>query len=239
MDFVVYYRVSTKRQGKSGLGLDSQRATVAAFLSRDDCVLAEFTDVLSGKNDNRVQLQSAIRLAKARKATLLIAKLDRFSRRVSFIASVMESGIKLAVAEMPNATDFQLHIFAALAQEERRLIGERTRSALQAAKQRGQVLGANGKKLADANRALADTFAGQVVLCFPENWQSMSLSAIARYLNMQGHRTRTGASFYPQTIRNIVSRLWTFDATAEQVGGTPMINDGSEAVSGPADFVPK
>lgn len=207
MDYVVYYRVSTKRQGKSGLGLDSQRAVVAAFLGLNDCVLAEFTDILSGKSDNRIQLQSAIRLAKARKATLLIAKLDRFSRRVSFIASVMESGIKLVVAEMPNATDFQLHIFAALAQEERRLIAERTRSALQAAKQRGQVLGANGKNLADANRALANTFASEVALYLPDNWKSMSLSAIARYLNLQGHRTRSGACFYPQTIKNIVSRL--------------------------------
>lgn len=207
MNYVVYYRVSTKRQGKSGLGLDSQRAVVAAFLTQNDCILAEFTDVLSGKNDNRIQLQSAIRLAKASKATLLIAKLDRFSRRVSFIASVMESGIKLTVAEMPNATDFQLHIFAALAQEERRLIAERTRSALQAAKQRGQILGANGKNLADANRALANTFAGEVAIYLPDNWKSMSLSAIARYLNSQGHRTRNGACFYPQTIKNIVSRL--------------------------------
>ena len=92
--------------------------------------------------------------------TMLIARLDRFSRRVSFIARIMDEGISLCCAEMPNASEFQLHIFAALAQEERRLISERTRAALAEAKKRGRRLGANGAKLALINKQQADGFAG-------------------------------------------------------------------------------
>jgi DNA invertase Pin-like site-specific DNA recombinase len=136
-NFIAYYRVSTKKQGKSGLGLDSQKEIVQNYLKDCDELIAEFTEIESGRKDSRVELSNAINLAKRNNATLLIAKLDRFSRRVSFIASMMESGIKFVVAELPSASDFQLHIHAAIAQEERRLISERTKTALDQAKKRG------------------------------------------------------------------------------------------------------
>lgn len=125
-------------------------------------LVAEFTDVQSGRDDSRCELQKAIHLAKREKAKIVIARLDRFSRRVSFIANILEQGIGLVCAEMPNATDFQLHIFAALAQEERRLISERTKAALAEAKRRGRILGANGRSLAAKNRKAPDDFASQL-----------------------------------------------------------------------------
>ena len=145
--YVAYFRVSTASQGRSGLGLAAQRTKVAEFLGIGDEVVAEYVEVQSGKSDTRNELWRAIAHAKKQSAKILIAKLDRFSRKVSFIAGIMEQGIGLVVAEMPHATDFQLHIFAALAQEERRLISERTRNALAEAKRRGVVLGQNGSVL--------------------------------------------------------------------------------------------
>lgn len=207
MDYVTYYRVSTRRQGKSGLGLEAQRTTIRAFLRPGDTVIGEFTDIVSGRDDHREQLNQAVILARKRAASLLIAKLDRFSRRVSFIAAMMEGGIKLTVAEMPNATDFQLHIFAALAQEERRVISERTRLALQAAKLRGRRLGQNGQSLATANRVAADEFALGTARHLPQDWEHRSLTELAAHLNAKGLRTRGGRQFYPQTVKNILARL--------------------------------
>jgi DNA invertase Pin-like site-specific DNA recombinase len=157
--FVAYYRVSTERQERSGLGLAAQNRKIDEFLAANDELVGEFCDVQSGRDDFRLELQRAIQLAKRENAKILIARLDRFSRRVSFIANILEQGIGLVCAEMPNATDFQLYIFAALAQEERRLISERTRAALAEAKRRGTILGANGKNLAAKNRKAADEFA--------------------------------------------------------------------------------
>ncbi|MGY4456666.1 recombinase family protein [Bradyrhizobium sp. LB13.1] len=145
--FVAYYRVSTERQGRSGLGLAAQHRKIIEFIAGAGTLIAEFCDIQSGKDDSRIELQRAIQLAKRENAKIAIARLDRFSRRVSFIASILEQGIGLVCAEMPNATDFQLHIFAALAQEERRLISERTKAALAEAKRRGKILGSNGKNI--------------------------------------------------------------------------------------------
>ncbi|MGJ5029509.1 recombinase family protein, partial [Bradyrhizobium sp. HKCCYLS2038] len=160
--YIAYYRVSTERQSKSGLGLAAQQRIIHEYVASAGCLIGEFRDVQSGKNDCRPQLRSAIQLAKRENANILIARLDRFSRRVSFIASILEQGIGLVCAEMPNATDFQLHIFAALAQEERRPISERTKTALAEAKRQGKILGSNGKNLAAQNRRAADEFASQL-----------------------------------------------------------------------------
>ncbi|MCZ4090623.1 recombinase family protein [Sinorhizobium psoraleae] len=195
MKFVAYYRVSTKRQGRSGLGLDAQRAAIEAFLTSGRELLAEFTDVTSGKRDERAELNKAIKLARSAGAKLLIAKLDRFSRRVSFIARMMESDVGLTIAEMPNATEFQLHIFAALAQEERRLISERTRKALAQAKTRGVQLGTYGRNLAERNKADANSFARKVFGSLPEGWQEMSYCSLANALNASGLKTRSGGNF--------------------------------------------
>jgi DNA invertase Pin-like site-specific DNA recombinase len=205
--FVAYYRVSTARQGRSGLGLAAQQRKVSEFLSTTDCLIAEFCEVQSGRDDSRAELQKALSLARRRSAKLIIARLDRFSRRVSFIASILEQGIGLVCAEMPNATDFQLHIFAALAQEERRLISERTKAALAEAKRRGKVLGTNGRKLAVKNRKAADEFAASLKTTLDAGLMGRSYSEIARHLNDAGFSTVTGRKFYPQTVKNYLMRI--------------------------------
>lgn len=207
MKYIGYYRVSTKKQSKSGLGLDAQREMVRQFAGNHGELGEEFVEVESGRNDQRSELAKAMVAAKKAGAALLIARLDRFSRRVSFIATMMEKGVPLVVAEMPNATDFQLHIFAALAQEERRLISERTKAALAQAKQRGVKLGQNGSVLAERNRAAADAFAIRVMSLLPEGWESAPYSRIADDLNARGIRTVTGRQFYPQTVKSLVARL--------------------------------
>jgi len=206
--YVAYFRVSTEKQGKSGLGLAAQHSLIERFLTDGDEVIAEFVEVQSGKNDERVELWKAINHAKRNDAKLLIAKLDRFSRKVSFIASIMEQGIGLVVAEMPNATDFQLHIFAALAQEERRLISERTRNALAEAKKRGVQLGKNGKVLAERNRKAADERAEELrPIIMPMVEQGLSLSEIARRLNDMEIQTIRGARFHAEQVRLILQRF--------------------------------
>jgi DNA invertase Pin-like site-specific DNA recombinase len=172
-------------------------------------LIGEFCEVKSGKDDSRIELQKAIQLAKRENAKIIIARLDRFSRRVSFIASLLEQGIGLVCAEMPNATDFQLHIFAALAQEERRLISERTKAALAEAKRRGKILGANGRNLAAKNRKAADEFASQLSGKLDAGLLQRSYSEIARHLNDAGIATVTGRRFYPQTVKNYLGRLTT------------------------------
>lgn len=163
VSYVAYYRVSTASQARSGLGLEAQRDSVRRFLADDNRLVGEFVEVQSGQRDSRTELAKALARARSERAAILIARLDRFSRRVSFISGVMERGVRLVVAELPNATEFQLHIFAALAQEERRLISERTKLALQAAKSRGARLGANGAALAAQHKADAAAFAEELM----------------------------------------------------------------------------
>jgi DNA invertase Pin-like site-specific DNA recombinase len=204
--FIAYFRVSTERQGKSGLGLAAQHRKISDFVAGAGTLIAEFCDVQSGRDDSRVELQRAIQLAKRQDAKIVIARLDRFSRRVSFIANILEQGIGLVCAEMPNATDFQLHIFAALAQEERRLISERTKAALAEAKRRGKILGANGRNLAAKNRTAADVFASELRAKLDPDLLRRSYSEIARRLNDAGITTVTGRRFYPQTVKNYLLR---------------------------------
>jgi DNA invertase Pin-like site-specific DNA recombinase len=207
MKYVGYYRVSTKKKERSGLGLEAQQQMVRQFAEANGSLVAEFVEVESGRNDQRSELAKAMIASKKAGASLLIARLDRFSRRVSFIATMMEKGVQLVVAEMPYATDFQLHIFAALAQEERRLISERTKAALAQAKRRGTVLGKNGSALAAANKARAMVFASAIRNMLPDSWQSMSYSELARSLNEAGLTTVNGNRFYPQTARNLIRVL--------------------------------
>jgi len=211
--YIAYLRVSTAGQGRSGLGLAAQQSAIERFLQPDDVVVAEFVEVQSGKNDERQELWKAIARAKRHDAKLLIAKLDRFSRKVSFIAGIMEQGIGLAVAEMPHATDFQLHIFAALAQEERRLISERTRAALAEAKKRGMQLGRNAHDLAVRHRKAADARAWAIApIVLPLVDKGISLAKIAETLNGQGILTVRGKPFRTQQVKNLVSRITTNEA---------------------------
>lgn len=214
--YVAYFRVSTASQGRSGLGLGAQRARIEEFVGDNGEIVAEYVEVQSGKSDTRIELWRAIAAAKRLSAKVLIAKLDRFSRKVSFIAGIMEQGVGLVVADMPNATDFQLHIFAALAQEERRMISERTRNALAEAKRRGIPLGRNGAILAAQHRQRAVDHAlslGPIVIPLIE--QSQSYSAIARHLNALGIPTRKGGRFYAETAKNVVRRLMESNQDAQ------------------------
>jgi len=207
LKYVAYYRVSTSKQERSGLGLAAQKATIEAFLQSTDELIAEFVETSSGKKDDRSKLTEAIKTARKNNAKLVIAKLDRFSRRVSFIAKMMESDVGFVVADMPTASEFQLHIFAALAQEERRLISARTKAALAQAKQRGVQLGANGKFLAAQNRNRAIRHATELEPYLPCEWNEMSYSAIANYLNIRGVTTALGSRFHAQTVKNLITHL--------------------------------
>ncbi|WP_158943150.1 recombinase family protein [Granulicella sp. S190] len=139
--FVAYYRVSTDRQGESGLGLEAQKAAVGRFIGSGS-LLAEFQEVESGKRHaNRPQLAAALEHARKHGAVLVIAKLDRLARNVAFVANLMESGVEFQAVDMPYANKLTIHILAAVAEHEREAISERTKAALEAAKARGTKLG--------------------------------------------------------------------------------------------------
>ena len=204
--YIAYFRVSTDRQGKSGLGLDVQRERVKEFVGDESLILNEYVEIQSGKRDKRLELGRALKECKNKNASLLIHKLDRFSRKVSFISTMMERDVKLVVADMPNATDFQLHIYAALSQEERRLISERTKEALRQAKLRGTKLGEHGKVLAKINRQNAIDFSHsykEMVTNLMD--EGLGYSAIARHLNSNGLLSTKGKQFYPQTVKKMIT----------------------------------
>ncbi len=147
--FVAYYRVSTTKQGASGLGLEAQQAAVASYLNGGTWeLIAEFTEIETGKGSNaldkRPQLRAALAAAKKAKATLIIAKLDRLARNVHFISGLLETGVEFVAVDMPNADKTMLQIFATMAEWERDAISARTKAALAAAKARGVVLGKSG-----------------------------------------------------------------------------------------------
>lgn len=154
--FVAYYRVSTARQGKSGLGLDAQKKAVADFLNGGDWQLAaEFVEVESGKQDDRPQLEQALTMCDLSGATLVVAKLDRLSRNLAFLARLQDSGARFVAADMPEANELTIHIMAAVAQAERKAISKRTKEALAAAKARGVRLGGNRGNLDDLKKGPA------------------------------------------------------------------------------------
>lgn len=204
-EYVAYYRVSTERQGRSGLGLEAQRAMVEQFLQPTDTVAAEFTEIQSGKRDDRVELWNAINLVKKTRSKLLIPKLDRFSRKVSFISGIIDQGIELVVCEHPNVSTFFLHLLACFAEEERRQISERTRAALQAAKKRGTVLGLNAHVLAERRRLEKQEFFETIRVEFERAYgETGTFSGAARLLNERDVKTFKGGKWYPQTVRNYV-----------------------------------
>lgn len=186
----VYLRVSTQRQGQSGLGLEAQRKAIEHLL--DGRSYHEFIEVESGKKSKRPKLEEAIAYCRKNKTKLVIAKLDRLARNVHFISGLMESGIDFVAADMPNADRFMLHVYAAMAEEEGRRISERTKAALAAAKERGVELGKNGKVLAKRNNSEAVDFAISIIKQFPELEISaqMTLSQISQKLNNAGVQTK-------------------------------------------------
>ena len=224
MKFVTYLRVSTERQGQSGLGLEAQRAAVAAHVLVRGEVVSEFVEVESGKRTDRPELARALAEAKRAGAVLLIAKLDRLARNVAFIANLLESGVEVTAADMPEANRFVLHIMAAVAEQEGRAISERTRAALAAAKARGIKLGWSmlsrqaeqrqaAQKGVAVRMAKADDFAANVLPIVRELQSSgMSLRGVANTLNERGVRTARGGKWQAATVRNVLARG---DATAE------------------------
>jgi DNA invertase Pin-like site-specific DNA recombinase len=153
--FVAYYRVSTYRQGRSRLGLEAQQAAVRGYLGTETPI-AEFTEVETGKRNDRPELDRALALCRKRKARLVIAKLDRLSRNLAFIAALMDASVEFVAVDNPHATRLTLHILAAVAEHEREMIADRTKAALGAAKARGVRLGRHGADhLAPANHAAA------------------------------------------------------------------------------------
>lgn len=196
MSFVAYYRVSTDAQGASGYGLEAQRRAVRDYIAGGE-IVAEFTEVESGKRNDRPELARALDTAKRRKAKLVIAKLDRLARNVSFIANLMERGVDFVCCDMPSATPFMLHIYAAVAEEERRMIAARTRAGLASAKARGVKLG-NARQAADNQAAaIARALALRPVLL---ETAALSARAAADALNAENVPTPTGAPWSARTV---------------------------------------
>ena len=212
--YVAYYRVSTDRQGKSGLGLEGQRKAVLDFINGGRVnLIAEFTEVESGKRNDRPELNKAIKVCRKEKARLVIAKLDRLARNVAFISNLMESGVDFVACDMPDANRLTVHILAAVAEHERAMISERTKAALQAAKARGVKLGSpdpgkGSKAGVTAHKATADRFAANVAPVIREIKDSgvRTLAGIAKALNARGIATARGGDWHPATVRNVIHR---------------------------------
>ena len=221
--FVSYLRVSTDRQGRSGLGLEAQRKAVADYLNGGNWeLIAEFVEVETGKRDDRPKLREALHRAKVTGATLVIAKLDRLSRNLAFIAALQDSGAKFVAADMPEANETMIQFMAVIAQHERKMISTRTKAALAAARARGKRLGnpnlvalqavGAGKPGwtagADSNRASADRFARDVLPVVEAVRADgiTSLAGIAGALNGRGILTARGGRWYATTVRNLLKR---------------------------------
>jgi DNA invertase Pin-like site-specific DNA recombinase len=210
--FVAYLRVSTVRQGESGLGLEAQRATVEAFARQHGgAIVASFVEVETGKRSDRPELAKALEAARKGKATLLIAKLDRLARNVAFIANLMDAGVDFLACDQPFASRLTLHILAAVAEDEARRISERTKAALQAAKARGRKLGSPvaAKTVAQARAARSDyaAKANATTLAVIREVQGSgiaTLAGIARALQARGVKTPAGRNQW-QPVQ--VSRL--------------------------------
>lgn len=212
-NFVAYYRVSTQKQGNSGLGLHAQRSTVKNYIGSSNSLLGEYTEIESGKNDKRTELQKAIGYAKTNNATLVIAKLDRLSRNASFIFQLRDSNVDFTCCDIPDANTMTIGIFALLAQQEREMISERTKKALKAKKAQGHTLGKpenftnamrkkgreahHDKAVENENNRRAYSFI-QVL-----RKQKATYRFIAQKLNESGFKTSRGNIFYANSIRQI------------------------------------
>lgn len=213
--FVAYYRVSTDRQGQSGLGLDAQREAVARHIGQAELV-AEFTEVESGRKNDREQLAHALSLAKRTKATLVIAKLDRLARNVHFISGLLESNVPFVCADMPEADRTFLQMMAVFAEWEARKISERTKAALAQVKAQGRKLGSPTPELGSAAgiaklQAKADRYAervGPVVREIIAKTGAKTLRDIAEVLQARGIETpRGGCVWHASQVSNLLKRI--------------------------------
>ncbi len=214
--FVIYRRVSTEDQGRSGLGLEAQRRDIDLYLANyaeePHEITGEFLDVQTGRDNDRPELGKALDLCRRTGAELLVAKLDRLSRRVSFIAALMDDPkLRLRVASMPNADKFQLHIYAALAEQERDFISLRTKAALSAAKAAGKKLGGLRDKTEARNEAIqrdARAFARKIApIVQPLRASGRTLAEIAGALDGAGIETPRGGKWTATQVRRVLGRL--------------------------------
>jgi DNA invertase Pin-like site-specific DNA recombinase len=219
--FISYIRVSTDKQGKSGLGLEAQKKAIDDFLNGGKWkVICEFVEIETGKNNERVELKKALKRCKTTGATLIIAKLDRLSRDSAFIGAIMKSDVEFIACDMPTANKFTIHILAAVAEHEAEMISARTKAALAAAKARGQVLGnpRNLNKAAAAKGRIAgvkarqnkaDEFAKDVLPIINE-FRGMSLHKIAAELNDRKILTARGktGSWTASAVKNVLNRSY-------------------------------
>ena len=223
MDYVVYKRVSTQEQARSGLGLDAQERDIALFLeafcAEPHRVLASFTDVLSGADSGRPNLELALELCRKAGATLLVSKLDRLSRKVSAIASLMEDKrVAFRVAQMPYADNFQLHIYAALAEQERQFISARTKAALAEARARGRKLGGLRDKTMLRNAAIQSNAQARAMkvagIVLPLRQAGKTLREIADHLNVAGVQSAREGRWQASQIKRVLDRLDSQRASA-------------------------
>lgn len=214
MNYITYYRVSTQKQGQSGLGLEAQKAAVAQFTGNcTDCVIGSYTDIETGKNNERPELLKAIAQAKQTGAKLLIAKLDRLSRNAAFILTLKDSGVNFVCCDMPDANAMTIGIMAIIAQQEREMISKRTKEALQAKKVRvgewrkGKITAETHAKGQAAIKAKA---ANNQNTMRAKNYaktlssQGLTLQEIADRLNAEGHRTATGKQYHRTSVNRLL-----------------------------------
>lgn len=219
--FVAYYRVSTAKQGRSGLGLEAQREAVRSFLNGGDWRLqAEFTEIESGKRNDRAELAKALQACRVYGARLVIAKLDRLSRDAHFLIGLQNAGVPFVAADMPEANELVVQIMAVMAQAERKMISARTKSALAAAKARGVKLGGHrGAMISEAVRNLGNTartakaqsFAADLAAAIETvraETGATSAGAIARELTSRGVPTRSGKTHWQAVqVQRILQRM--------------------------------
>jgi DNA invertase Pin-like site-specific DNA recombinase len=211
--YVIYTRVSTAEQGKSGLGLEAQQRDIELYLQNFSEtpweIIGEFQDVQSGKVAERPELLKALQLARKEKAELLVAKLDRLSRDVEFIARTIKQAT-IRVASMPHADNFQLHIYAALAEQEREFISKRTKAALQVAKERGRQLGGLRDKTMKRNEAIQEKARAEadraMKIVGPLRNAGQTLSSIAETLNDMNVATSRGGRWTPMQVKRVLDR---------------------------------
>ncbi|WP_264564675.1 recombinase family protein [Flavobacterium sp. N3904] len=216
--FIAYYRVSRKEQGISGLGLSAQKSSVEKYvIGQEGIILNEYTEIETGTNKReRVEIHKAIQQAKNEGAILIIAKLDRLARNVSFVSSLMDAGIEFLAVDMPSANNFTIHIFSALAEQEAKLISSRTKVALAELKKKGVKLG-NPQNLTSEARAKGVNKIKENAMNNDRNRQAqsiilnckekeMSYRQIADYLNQLNFKTRHGNKFYAPTVLQLYSR---------------------------------
>lgn len=215
-NYIAYYRVSTSRQGESGLGLEAQKIAVRTFLKCGDCIASEYKEIESGKSNNRPQLMAAIAQAKATGGTLIIAKLDRLSRNAGFIFMLRDSGVDFVCADMPDANTLTIGIFAVLAQHERELISQRTKAALVAKKAQGHTLGmpANlteearlkGLKLRQEKATNSKENKQAIHVIMSERREGKSFRDIVTKLNDLGYVTSQGRAFGVSSVHKLYKR---------------------------------